>query len=120
MKELGIFAPSGHLSVAKALLETADHILLVGPLTKRFILPYLDKHNKKFASILWFEDVHQLVDHLLANLPENALICFKGSQNLEEVIKSVLFDSKDIGKLCRQELFWEESKKKNGVWIEVT
>lgn len=120
MKELGTFTEAGHLAVAKALPDTADQVLLVGPLAKRYILPYVDKHKQKFTAALWFQNIHELVSYLQRNLPSGAVVYFKGSQNLEEAIKPLLLHEEDNAKLCRQEPFWEESKKKNGVWVNTT
>lgn len=114
MLELGNEAEIEHEEVAQALVGVADTLLLVGPLTKRFILP-------KFKEAQWFPSIVEL-NTTLEEMPHRSLILFKGSQGefwLEESIKLLLTNPSDVTRLCRQNSFWKKVKKTAGKWIDV-
>lgn len=115
MLELGNESQIEHEAVAKAIDGIPDTLLLVGPLTKRFILP-------KFKQAKWFPSVMELND-ALTHIPVRSLILLKGSQGglwLEESIKLLLKHKEDVHNLCRQNPFWQRVKKTAGRWVEVT
>ncbi len=121
MLELGNVAQMEHEAVAKAAAPVADTLYLVGPLTKRFILPIVEKAKGKNQIIEWFPTITEL-NKKLADIPKNSLILFKGSQGdlwLEESIKLLLKNTSDVTRLCRQNDFWKRVKTKAGRWIEV-
>jgi UDP-N-acetylmuramyl pentapeptide synthase len=120
MKELGAFTEYGHVQVAHALVDAVDDILLIGPLTQRYILPYCERNKKDFKSVIWFPTIQALAAHLQTHAPPEAYIFFKGSQTLEEAVKSMLLNPEDASLLCRQDSFWEQSKKKLHLWIQLT
>ncbi len=114
MLELGNEAQIEHEAVARAIGKIPDTLYLVGPLTKRFILPVV-KNAKWFPSIIEFNEA-------LADIPKRSLILFKGSQGdlwLEESIKLLLKNKEDVARLCRQNSFWQKVKKAAGRWVEV-
>lgn len=118
MRELGSQAEIEHTKVADKLLKTVDYAYLVGPLTKEFILPKLkEKAGKKNVSIKkveWYKNAVQLGLHLKEELPEDAIILFKGSQNtiyLEEAVKFLLTNPQEIKLLTRQEDYWIKTKQ---------
>jgi UDP-N-acetylmuramyl pentapeptide synthase len=118
MLELGNESQIEHEAVARAIGTIPDTLYLVGPLTKRFILPIVEK---KFKHVEWFPSIIEL-NQALSNLPNRSLILFKGSQGnlwLEESIKLLLKNKEDVSRLCRQNAFWQRVKKAAGRWIEV-
>jgi len=117
MKELGEYGEMEHNQVAKATVGVVDHILLIGNVTKQYVLPYAQRHQDKFKTVLWFETIKEAADYLKKYLPPKTIVLVKGSQNLEEAIKPILEDKKDAKKLCRQSPFWKAAKQKRGVWI---
>lgn len=114
MLELGNESQIEHEAVARAIGTIPDTLYLVGPLTKRFILP-------KFPNAKWFPSVIEL-NQALSHIPHRSLILFKGSQGdlwLEESIKLLLKNKEDASRLCRQNAFWQRVKKAAGRWVEV-
>lgn len=121
MLELGDSAKIEHGEVAEKLITSTNYLYLVGPLTKEYILPYAETHGK-FKDIRWFTSAYDLSVYLAANIPQRAIILFKGSQGnlwLEEVIKPLLINPKDVKNLCRQNAFWQRVKKKAGRWVNI-
>lgn len=118
MKELGSFSQLEHSRIARQCIGVVDHLLLIGPLTKQYVIPTLEKHINKFRSVLWFSSLLEAAHYLSEHIPQDAIMVCKGSQNLEELIKPLLVHKTDTNKLCRQEEFWEKSKKARNVWIE--
>ncbi len=120
MLELGNEAQIEHETVARAVSPVADTLYLVGPLTKRFILPIVEKEGK-IKSIKWFPTITEL-NIALRDIPAKSLILVKGSQGdlwLEESIKLLLKNKSDAARLCRQNAFWQKVKKAAGKWIEI-
>jgi len=114
MLELGNESQIEHEAVARAIGTIPDTLYLVGPLTKRFILP-LVKNAKWFPSVIELNDA-------LRDIPHRSLLLFKGSQGdlwLEESIKLLLKNKEDVSRLCRQNAFWKKVKKAAGRWVEV-
>ncbi len=114
MRELGDQAPTEHTKVMQAVAPVADQLFLVGPLTKQYIMDPLTAAETKPAVMHWFETSVQAGQFLKDNLPDNALVLFKGSQNtifLEEAIKQLLTNPADATKLCRQESHWLKRKQ---------
>ena len=121
MLELGNEAQVEHEAVARAIGNTPDMLYLVGPLTKRFILPIVEKAKKKPKVVEWFPSIIELND-ALTHIPHHSLLLFKGSQGdlwLEESIKLLLKNKDDVARLCRQNAFWQKVKRAAGRWIEV-
>lgn len=121
MLELGNESQIEHEAVAQAIGTIPDTLYLVGPLTKRFILPVLNKQTKKPKLIEWFPSITEL-NAKLRDIPKNSLILFKGSQGnlwLEESIKLLLINKEDVSRLCRQYPFWKKVKTAAGRWVEV-
>jgi UDP-N-acetylmuramoyl-tripeptide--D-alanyl-D-alanine ligase len=121
MLELGNESQIEHEAVARAVTSVADTLYLVGPLTKRFILPVVEKAKNKPGIIEWFPSIIEL-NHALSDIPSRSLILFKGSQGnlwLEESIKLLLKNKEDVMRLCRQNAFWHKVKKAAGRWVEV-
>jgi UDP-N-acetylmuramoyl-tripeptide--D-alanyl-D-alanine ligase len=105
MRELGSASELSHQNLYKNALSSADQILSVGPETSR----YFGNKAKKF--MYWW----QASDYLKNNLPQNATILVKGSQNtifLEELVKELLKNPQHSKKICRQSPYWLKLKNK--------
>lgn len=105
MRELGAASELSHQNLYKNALGSADQIVSIGPETSR----YFGNKAKKF--MYWW----QASDYLKNNLPQNATLLIKGSQNtifLEELIKELLKNPQHSKKLCRQSPYWLKLKNK--------
>lgn len=105
MRELGTASELSHQNLYKKAADSADIVISVGPLCSRYFGP----KAKKF--MYWW----QAANYLKSNLPQNATILVKGSQNtifLEELVKDLLKNSKNAKKLCRQSPYWQKVKHK--------
>ncbi len=114
MRELGSETQYEHETVAEKIIGTVDYLYLVGPQTRRYVLPVIQQREDTFREIRWFESSTRAGDHVKETLPEHAIVLIKGSQNtifLEEAVKLLLNDKSDESKLCRQEDFWMKRKK---------
>lgn len=115
MRELGHEAKMEHEEVAEMISESVDYLYCIGPLTKQFVIPYLEKKNEKVTKeIMWFPSSIEAGKYLAEHLPSNSIVLVKGSQNtlyLEEAIKYLLKNKDNEKNLCRQEPYWLETKK---------
>jgi UDP-N-acetylmuramyl pentapeptide synthase len=114
MRELGAESKIEHEAVAQKLLGIVDYLYLVGPQTREFILPVVQQQEERLKEIRWFDTSMRAGDYLKDNLPKNAIVLAKGSQNtifLEEAVKQILADKKDSRNLCRQDAFWMKVKQ---------
>lgn len=116
MRELGGQAQSEHREVAERIAGVVDELYCVGPLTNEFVVPFLkDKKGKKTKKVVWYKNAIQAGLHLKEELPKNAIVLVKGSQNtiyLEEAIKFILENQSDVKYLTRQEDYWLKTKQK--------
>lgn len=111
MRELGSVGKQEHEEVAHALPGIVDNLYLTGPLTKEFVLPIAEKAG---MNVKWFKNALELGKFLSENMPNNALVLAKGSQNtiyLEEAVKQILKNKSDASNLCRQSAFWMKKKE---------
>lgn len=109
MRELGQTAESEHKEVTKFINESVDYLYCVGPLTRKFVIPNVNKNIKSE----WFSDSQTAGKYILKNMDKNCIILVKGSQNeifLEEAIKNLLQNKSDVSKLCRQGMYWKRVK----------
>ncbi|RLC34472.1 hypothetical protein DRH14_02910 [Candidatus Shapirobacteria bacterium] len=105
MRELGQQTASAHRQLYKLALQQADQIISVGPLTQK----YFGSQAKKFT--YWW----QASNYILKNLAHHSTILIKGSQNtifLEEIVKQLLANKKNIKSICRQSNYWLQLKSK--------
>jgi UDP-N-acetylmuramoyl-tripeptide--D-alanyl-D-alanine ligase len=116
MRELGHEAKMEHEEVAEMISESVEYLYCIGPLTKQFVVPYLEKKKEKITKeVMWFPSSIDAGKYLAEHLPENSIVLVKGSQNtlyLEEAIKYLLKNKEDEKNLCRQEGYWKETKQK--------
>lgn len=111
MRELGGQAKEEHRQVGQKLLTIVDKLVLIGPLTKKYVLAMA--LNK--IPVYWFRDSWQAAHWLKNNLQGKEIILVKGSQNTiftEIVTESLLADKKDKNKLCRRGKFWDKQREK--------
>jgi len=109
MRELGIMAEQEHQQVAEKILKVADRVVLIGPLTKEYVLPMIE--GKK--PVKWFENSWLAGKYLKKNLKKDSVILIKGSQNkifAEIVTQALLKSKKDERKLCRRGSYWEKQR----------
>jgi len=107
MRELGNAIADEHQKVYDVALKSADLIVSVGPETKK----YFGNQAQKFD--YWWQAADFLKSH--SELIEGSTILIKGSQNtifLEEIVKSLLKNSSDSSKICRQSPYWLKVKNK--------
>lgn len=105
MRELGKSSSFEHRRIYQFALKSADIIISVGPQTKKYFGPKSKKFN------YWW----QASKYLKNTLNGNEVILIKGSQNtiyLEELVKTILNNSSDSSKLCRQSKWWLKTKQK--------
>ncbi len=117
MRELGNEAKGEHEEVAHAIAKCVDQLYCVGPLTQEYIVPVVKSYSgrkNRTQNVVWYKNAVQAGLHLKEELPQDAIILVKGSQNtlyLEEAIKFMLDNSADVKYLTRQENFWLNTKQ---------
>jgi UDP-N-acetylmuramoyl-tripeptide--D-alanyl-D-alanine ligase len=105
MRELGQASQKEHRQLYQLALDSTDLIISVGPETKQY---FGDQANK-------FDNWWTALNFLKKNIKGKETILVKGSQNtiyLEELVKSILKNSSDSKKICRQSPYWLKTKDK--------
>lgn len=108
MRELGHEAEQEHKEVVNEINKVVDRLVCVGPLTKQYVIPNTSVESQ------WFENSKQAGEYLKQNMPENAVVLVKGSQNkifLERTVEQILADPADIKKLSRRGEFWDKQRQ---------
>jgi UDP-N-acetylmuramoyl-tripeptide--D-alanyl-D-alanine ligase len=114
MRELGEISQEEHEQLAETAKKTADLIIAVGPMMRKWFVPHLKKlgfHNK---AILSFINPYQAAQKVPQLIQSQDTILIKGSQNtifLEIVVEQLLANPQDKKLLCRRGAFWD--KKRN-------
>lgn len=125
MRELGGQDENEHKTIADKTMEGVEYVFCIGPLTKQYVVEYLNQKgtikdgtwsiaNGTVKQVMWFPNALKVGEYLASNIPHNALVLVKGSQNnifLEEAIKPLLQNKTGEKKLCRQEDFWMRKKE---------
>jgi len=109
MRELGIMAEQEHRQVAENILKVADQVVLIGPLTKEYVLPMIEGQKP----VKWFENSWLAGKYLKKNLKKDSVVLIKGSQNMiftEIITQALLKNKKDRRKLCRRGRYWEKQR----------
>ncbi len=112
MRELGTMSKSLHQAVAKKILETLDLAILIGPLSKQYILPVLKENGFPVYSFISFTSAKSTI---LEEIKPKDMILIKGSQNtlfLERAVETLLANPKDKNKLCRRGEYWDNIRAK--------
>ncbi len=116
MRELGLEAEKEHEEVARALVDVVDELYCVGPLTQEYVIPAVKKtlgRKGKTRKAEWYKNAIQAGLHIKEEMPNEAIVLVKGSQNtlfLEEAIKFILENPADQKNLTRQEDYWMKTK----------
>lgn len=103
MRELGQTTSEEHKKLYQLALESADTIISVGPETNK----YFGDAANKFT--YWW----QAAKFIKKQIKGTETILIKGSQNtifLEELVKSILKNTSDSSKICRQSPYWLKVK----------
>lgn len=111
MRELGSLSETQHELLAREIPKNLDFAILIGPLTKSYVVPVLEKAGFKHKS---FESFKEASAHIESLIKRNDVILVKGSQNtlfLERAVEILLLDKKDKEKLCRRGKFWDKKRK---------
>ncbi|KKP81114.1 MAG: UDP-N-acetylmuramoyl-tripeptide-D-alanyl-D-alanine ligase [Candidatus Levybacteria bacterium GW2011_GWB1_35_5] len=112
MRELGTMSKALHEEVAKKILKTLDFVILIGPLSQKYIEPILERNKFEYFSYLNFT---QSKNTILENIKPKDIVLIKGSQNtlfLERAIEMLLQNKSDVKRLCRRGEFWEKIRAK--------
>ena len=110
IREQGEQAKGLHEKMAEKIMQNLDYVILIGPLTAKFVQPILEKHKFNSDS---FETYGKAREHILKNIEKNDLILIKGSQNtlfLERAVELLLKNKKDVEKLPRRGVFWDNKR----------
>lgn len=111
MIELGEEEQSEHEKLAN-LINAAklDRIILIGPRVSNFTLPKLNKQNVKS-----FTMPKDGLNYILKEINGGEVMLFKGARFLEGIIERLLKNEKDINKLVRREIVWQNIRKEWGL-----
>lgn len=116
MRELGRDTEKEHELVAIKAVETANRLVLVGPLMKKYFLPKVLNLGFPKKNIYWFDNTYSALKALQSKIIEGEeIILIKASQNslfFEIIVKGLMKDKDKAGDLlCRQTNFWEKKRK---------
>lgn len=112
MRELGSFEEQEHKAIALKISSVVDALFCVGDLTKKFVIPFVDRKNVR--TVQWFKNSREAGKIVRDLLPKHAIVLVKGSQNtifLEEAVYLILKNKEDATMLCRQEYYWKKIKE---------
>lgn len=117
MRELGNESRREHEEVAHRIAEVVDELYCVGPQTQEFVIPIVKKkvgRRNRTKKVEWYKNAIQAGLHMKEELPRDAIVLVKGSQNtlyLEEAVKFLLENQNNVKDLTRQEDFWLKTKQ---------
>ncbi len=116
MREIGNQEKTDHEKLAVIAAKNADEIILVGPLTKKYILPKLKKLKFAKTKIHSFTTAYEALKIVKKLVKNHDLILIKGSQNtifLEIIVKAIMAHPEQAQKiLCRQSKYWHNQRQK--------
>lgn len=114
MRELGPLEAQAHRDFADSISRIADHVVLVGPKMKQYLLPELKKRK---VSVQHFPHSLGVGKALLDEkvIRSGDLILVKGSQNtifLEQTVEELMLYPEQAHRLlCRQEEHWDHDRQ---------
>ncbi|MFH1959597.1 MAG: Mur ligase family protein [Patescibacteria group bacterium] len=115
MREIGKQEKQDHEKLAEVVAKNADEVILVGPLTAKYILPKLKKLKFAKTKIHSFITSYEALGTVKKIIEPHDLILVKGSQNtifLEIIVKAIMAHPEQASKiLCRQTRYWERQRK---------
>lgn len=115
MRELEGTQAREHTRLAEAIAtHKVDQVVLVGPMTKEYILPYLLLHGYSTQTAHHFDNTYQAGLFIKERLmkPGDAIL-LKASQNtlfFEIIVEMLLADKSNIEALCRREAVWQTKR----------
>jgi UDP-N-acetylmuramyl pentapeptide synthase len=116
MRELGEQAKPDHQKLAQVAAQTADVIILVGPLAHRYCWQYLRGTDFPAHRLFSFPQAYAAAAVIPKIIQEHDLLLIKGSQNtifLEIIVKALMLEpQKASSLLCRQTPYWEAQRQK--------
>lgn len=113
MTEQGGLEAEEHAKVAQLIAERGFvRVLLVGPRSRKFMLPILEKSSVRTDSYLNPSEVLNILPNMIEG---GEILIFKGARFLEGIIEGMLADKKDVEKLCRREAVWQKKRAQWGV-----
>jgi UDP-N-acetylmuramoyl-tripeptide--D-alanyl-D-alanine ligase len=117
MRELGKLAASSHKEIGNFALKSADYIILVGELMKKYAMLVIIESGFPKTKLFHFNKSKGVGDFIADKLLGNDdLILVKGSQNtifLEQVVYELMKEKKHASELlCRQSDYWDRVREK--------
>ncbi len=113
MTEQGGYEGEEHEKVAQMIAHgNFARVMLVGPRSRKFVLPILEKSSVRVDSYIYPEEV---VNALPNAIEGGEILVFKGARFLEGIIEHMLAEKKDVEKLCRREPVWQKKRAQWGV-----
>jgi len=88
-----------------------DRVILIGPRTKKYTLPLIDKATE----VVSFLSPKEVLDYLNANVKGGEAILFKGGRFLEGVIEQLLAQPSQASHLVRRSAAWVKRRQKWGL-----
>lgn len=116
MRELGKAEKEEHKALIPHIKENSDLVVLVGPLTKKYILPGLEQIGFPGNKIHHFMS-SKIAGKFLKNeiLNGGEVVLCKGSQNtilMERIVYELMKDKRGASELlCRQDSYWDKIRK---------
>ena len=114
MREIGKKEKRDHEELAIKAAKTADHIILIGPLTQKYTLPKLRKLKFPETKIHAFINAYQAIDAVKKLIKPRDLVLIKGSQNtifLEIIVEEIMAEPSQASELlCRRSKYWEKQR----------
>lgn len=114
MREIGKEEKKDHQELARVAAKSADEIFLIGPLTKKYMLPKLKKLKFAKTKTHSFTTAHEAIKAVKKTIKPHDLILVKGSQNtifLEIIVKEIMAHPEKARELlCRQSRYWEKQR----------
>lgn len=111
MRELGPLTEKKHKEIALLAAQSADIIICVGQMMRRFAVPELIRAGFDTSKLEVYETAFGVGASLASMLRQGDVILVKGSQNtifLETVVKELLHNATDVHLLCRQSAYWQD------------
>jgi UDP-N-acetylmuramoyl-tripeptide--D-alanyl-D-alanine ligase len=113
MIELGNQEKMEHEKLAKIINSmNLSKVILIGPRVSKFTYPEL---NPLIGGIEKFIMPKDGLNYILENIEGEETILFKGARFLEGIIEYLLQDKKDVDKLVRREVVWQNRRRSFGL-----
>jgi UDP-N-acetylmuramoyl-tripeptide--D-alanyl-D-alanine ligase len=112
MRELGVLEEEKHREIGILAIKSADYIVLVGPLMKKYALPAILNTGFSKDRVFLFDTARDVGQFILQKLIKNHdIVLVKGSQNtifLERVVYELMKEKNRAHTLlCRQSEYWK-------------